>query len=162
IQEQTQLIRKTTVIGRSVIDKVISLNNDLKKSTVGFNVNRAHNLKSLTYHKTILTKERAAITNASMNEIDPKRWKSRYDSITPSMEALQQEKEHLHQTIEDLKHTSLSVWESKILKEMESKTKKIQILEQDIYEKERIYKALDNSIANTKYFVQGGCTLDST
>uniref|UniRef100_A0A182X100 Uncharacterized protein n=1 Tax=Anopheles quadriannulatus TaxID=34691 RepID=A0A182X100_ANOQN len=87
------LIRKTTLIGRSVIDKVISLNKELKKSTVGFNMDRAHNMKSLKYHKSILTKERTAITSASMGDIDPKRWPSRYDSITPSMEALQIEQE---------------------------------------------------------------------
>ncbi|XP_035906681.1 uncharacterized protein LOC118509706 [Anopheles stephensi] len=161
IKEQMTLIRKTTLIGRSVIDKVISLNKDLKKSTTGFNLDRAHNMKSLMYHKAILTKERTAITNASMDEIDPKRWPSRYDSITPSMDALQKEKERLHSTIEQLKHTSLTVWESKILKEMDTKTQKIMQLEKDIYENERVYKELDATTENTKHYVQGGFTLDS-
>ncbi|XP_050072705.1 uncharacterized protein LOC126560796 [Anopheles maculipalpis] len=161
IKEQMTLIRKTTLIGRSVIDKVVSLNKDLKKSTIGFNLDRTHNMKSLMYHKAILTKERIAITNASMAEVDPKQWKSRYDSITPSMDALQKEKEKLHNTIENLKHTSLTVWESKILKEMDTKTQKIMQLEKDIYENERIYKELDATTENTKHYVQGGCTLDS-
>ncbi|XP_053665872.1 uncharacterized protein LOC128715016 [Anopheles marshallii] len=161
IKEQKTLIRKTTVIGRSVIEKVVSLNKDLKKSTIGFNIDRARNMKSLMYHKTILTRERTAITSASMGEIDPKRWPSRYDSITPSMIALQKEKESLHSTIEKFKHTSLTVWESKILKEMDAKTQKMIQLEKDIYENERIYKELDGTNENTKHYVQGGCTLDS-
>ncbi|XP_049290733.1 uncharacterized protein LOC125767851 [Anopheles funestus] len=162
IKEQKTLIRKTTVIGRSVIDKVAALNKDLKLSTIGFSIDRARNMKSLMYHKTILTKERTAITNASMDEIDSKRWKSRYDSITPSMEALQKEKEKLHNTIENLKHTSLTIWEAKILKEMDAKTQKIMQLEKDIYENERVYKELDGTIENTKHYVQGGCALDSS
>ncbi|XP_040151828.1 uncharacterized protein LOC120893790 isoform X1 [Anopheles arabiensis] len=161
IKEQMVLIRKTTLIGRSVIDKVISLNKELKKSTIGFNIDRAHNMKSLKYHKSILTKERTAITSASMGDIDPKRWPSRYDSITPSMEALQTEQEKVHHTIEQLKHTSFCIWEANILKEMESKTHKIMQLETDIYEDERVYKELDAEIENTKHFVRGGCTLDT-
>uniref|UniRef100_A0A182WM85 Uncharacterized protein n=1 Tax=Anopheles minimus TaxID=112268 RepID=A0A182WM85_9DIPT len=162
INEQKTLIRKTTVIGRSVIDKVMSLNKDLKKSTIGFNIDRARNMKSLVYHKTVLTKERTAIRNASMEEIDRKRWESRYAAITPSMVALEKEKERLHNTIENLKHTSLTVWEAKILKEMDAKTQKIMQLEKDIYENETVYKELDATIENTKHYVRGGCTLDTS
>lgn len=41
----------------------------LQKSTIGFNMDRAHNMKSLKYHKSILTKERTAITSASMGDV---------------------------------------------------------------------------------------------
>ncbi|XP_053676708.1 uncharacterized protein LOC128726890 [Anopheles nili] len=162
IKEQKMFIQKITVIGRSVIDKVVSLNTDLKKSTIGFSMNRAHNMKSLMYHKAILTNEKTAITNASMSEVDSKRWPSRYDAITPSMEVLQKEKERLHNTVENLKHSSLIAWEARVLAEMDSKTNKILELEEDIYEKERDFKQLDATIENTKYFVQGGCTLESS
>uniref|UniRef100_A0A182MW96 Uncharacterized protein n=1 Tax=Anopheles culicifacies TaxID=139723 RepID=A0A182MW96_9DIPT len=35
-------------------------------------------------------------------------------------------------------------------------------LEKDIYENEIIYKELDTTIENTKHYVRGGCTLDTS
>ncbi|XP_052873528.1 uncharacterized protein LOC128278842 [Anopheles cruzii] len=108
IQEQIILIHKTVKIGRPVIADVLALNKELKKLTNTFRINRKRNMRSLAECKLIMLKERSAIANGSMEEIDPKMWSLRFKSMTPSMEAFQNEKENLQVKIEDLKQAFLS------------------------------------------------------
>uniref|UniRef100_A0A182IT47 Uncharacterized protein n=1 Tax=Anopheles atroparvus TaxID=41427 RepID=A0A182IT47_ANOAO len=156
LQEQMLLIRKTTLIGRSVLENVAKLNIDLKKSTRNFNTFREVTTETLQHHKAVLSTERSAIVDATMKDIDAKRWTSRYDSMTQSMEALKIEKENLQSTVLDMKQASFSIWETKILSEMDHKTEQIMQVERDIYEKEVKYKQLDETIENMKYFLHAG------
>ncbi|XP_058124312.1 uncharacterized protein LOC131282129 [Anopheles ziemanni] len=159
ITEQTQLIKKTTQIGRSMINNVAKLNIDLKKSSLKFATHRELTTTSLIHYKTILAKEKSSIVDATMKDIDTKRWTSRYDSLTQSMENLQIEKENLQSTILEMKQASFSICEAQILYEMNHKTNQIMQVEKEIYEKEGSYKKLNESIEHMKYFIHEGSNL---
>uniref|UniRef100_A0A182FYJ2 Uncharacterized protein n=1 Tax=Anopheles albimanus TaxID=7167 RepID=A0A182FYJ2_ANOAL len=85
-----------------------------QKLTVNFTARRNRNAKALAEYKSIMTKERSAIVNASMEEVNTKQWSARYISITPSMEIMKQQEDNLQENIENLKQNCFTACEEDV------------------------------------------------
>ncbi|XP_050093848.1 uncharacterized protein LOC126576584 [Anopheles aquasalis] len=155
LHEQLVLIRKTIVIGRPVISNVATLTKNLNKLTVAFATSRDTNVKMLTEYKSIMMKERSAIVNASMEEVNAKRWSTRYISITPSMETMKQLEDNLHEVIENLKQNCFTADEGYINFQISEKNRRTVLMEDEINEKDLSKRIFLEDIENAAFLTLG-------
>ncbi|XP_035789637.1 uncharacterized protein LOC118465456 isoform X2 [Anopheles albimanus] len=160
LHEQMVLIRRTIVIGRPVINNVATLNNNVNKLTVNFTARRNRNAKALAEYKSIMTKERSAIVNASMEEVNTKQWSARYISITPSMEIMKQQEDNLQENIENLKQNCFTACEEDVHSEISEKNRRIVELEDEIYEKDLSNRTFLEYIGNAIFSLGGNAAIN--